>query len=181
MRSGPFALVLLAGCSASAFDSAGQARKAAHGLERAIARSVQLAIDGYNAADSDSVPDQLAPGDAAGTLAITGAIDRGSPTTLRLYVGMAGYADGKISYDTGTDPSMQPYLQLAIRGGTFTGTLTGSYAMSGELTGDVTIDVELVGRATPSSSGALTRVPGATVASGTAITTNGMSDVHLVF
>ena len=176
---------------ADALTADERARRAYLGLQGSIAKSIELAFNGFNATSTANIPPQTAPGKAAGMLTVTGQVDQGSSANkgMRLYIGMVSYNDGafKISdagetssvvYDTALDMSSQPYLVLALTGiptGTLTGSLnvgtaqTGVYHMSGDLTGDVELDMTFDGMLMDGSSGSgVARVPGSSHVTGTA-------------
>jgi hypothetical protein len=112
---------------------------------------------------------------------------------MRLSVGMVDYTDGavviegeeeeiNITYDTSTDPLMQPLLNLTLRNiptGTLDGTLTGVYVMTGDVEGEATLNLTFSGTLQMSDTGGVSRVPGMTVVTGTASTGDGMYEVDV--
>jgi hypothetical protein len=124
-------------------------------------------------------------------LTVTGQVDQGESANkgMRLYVGMTGYSDGKITiddedidvtYDTSTDPASQPYLQIMLMNlptGTLTGSLTGTYHMAGDLEGDVTLDLTFTGQLQAGANDTVERTPGTTTITGTATSDDGTYDV----
>src|SRR5688572_6436470 len=67
-----------AGCSSDDVDSDEEARRAYLGLDESIAKALPLGFDGYNAASNANIPPQSTTGDAAGTLTVTGQVDKGA-------------------------------------------------------------------------------------------------------
>jgi len=192
----------LAACGSDDINSDEEARRAYFGLDKSIEKSLRLGFDGYNAASSANISPQMTTGTVAGTLTITGQVDKGSSDNkgMRLYVGMVGYNDGvlpieyedetidvDITYDTDADAMLQPYLNLTLRNipsGTFTGTLTGTYHMSGDLKGDATVNLMFSGAlmpdpANPSDATKTVRKPQSTTVTGTATSGDGTYDVNI--
>lgn len=181
----------LAACTSDSVDSNEQAKRAYLGLDPSIGQSIQLGFDGFNSASSANISPQTAMGSAAGTLTVTGQVDQGQSANkgMRLYIGMKGYSNGtihvdktdvNITYDTSTDMTMQPYLQMMLMNiptGTLTGSLSGTYHMSGDLKGDVTLDLMFTGKLQAGSGSTVERVPGSTTVTGTAKSNNGTYNV----
>ena len=188
--------VLAAACSDDdAVDSDEQARRAYLGLDGAIEKSLNLGFQGYNMASSANIDAQMTTGTKAGTLAIDGQVDKGASANkgMRLYVAMVAYDDGDvvvnedgdtvhIVYDTSTDMTMQPYLDLKLANvptGTLSGSLgpntnmTGVFKLSGDIQGDLTIDVMINGNLMAGSGMDVLRVPGSTKVIGTATNSDG--------
>src|SRR5690606_4685279 len=69
---------LATGCSDDGVNSDEEARRAYLGLDGTIAKSLNLGMDGFNAADSANIPEQSDVGDESGTLVINGKVDQGS-------------------------------------------------------------------------------------------------------
>jgi hypothetical protein len=200
MRNPSFALAtclgLAAGCG-SGIDSDEEARRAYLGLDVSIEKSLILGFDGFNAASSANIDPQATVGNVTGTLTISGQVDKGQSMNkeMRLRVGMIRYSDGYlviddeetdilIVYDTSTDTTMQPYLQLSLRdypNGTFTGTLTGVYRMTGSLEGDAMVNLTLSGMTEEDGvgTGKVKRKLGTTTITGTASTGDGSYEVDL--
>jgi len=179
-------------------DSNEEARRAYFGLDGSIEKSLALGFAGFNAAQSANIDPQMATGDAAGMLTITGQVDQGASANkgMRLHVGMVDYSDGdvlivqegkddvvvNITYDTNTDVAMQPYLDLKLANiptGTFTGTLTGVYIMDGDLQGEANLSLSFSGSLMSNGSGGTVRAPGTTTVTGTAKSGDGTFDVNL--
>jgi len=178
-----------------AVDSDEQARRAYLGLDGAIEKSLNLGFQGFNLASSANIDAQMTTGTKAGTLAIDGQVDKGASNNkgMRLYVAMVAYDDGAvvinddgdtvhIVYDTSTDMTMQPYLDLKLANvptGTLNGSLgpntnmTGVFQLSGDLEGTLTIDVTLTGNLMAGSGMEVLRVPGSTKVVGTATNSDG--------
>lgn len=192
-----FTLIALLGaaCGEDGIDSDEEARRAYLGLDTSIEKSLTLGFAGFNAASSANIDPQMATGTKAGMLVITGQVDQGASANkgMRLHVGMVGYTDGavvidgeekdiNITYDTSTDPTMQPLLNLMLKNiptGTLEGTLTGIYVMTGDVKGEATLNLTVSGKLQSSGSGGVGRVPGMTVVTGTASTGDGMYDVNV--
>lgn len=189
------ACVVLPACSSDSksVNSDEQARRAYLGLDKSVSKSLALGFQGYDMATSANISPQMAMGDAGGTLTITGKVDQGNPSqaTMTLSVGMVKYTDGKvvvdskndtnqITYDTSTDPTKQPVLNLKLNasaGNSLDGTLTGDYTMSGDLKGTVTLDLTITGMFSGSGTN-VQRVPGSTHVTGTA--TNPAGGMYMV-
>ena len=186
---------LAMGCGGDGVDSDEEARRAYLGLNQAIAKSITLGFQGFNAAQSANIDPQVAQGGKAGTLTVTGQVDQGSSDNkgMRLNVGMVGYDDGDvvvddkgtkihIVYDSDADPGKQPYLSMQLKNipdGPLSGTLTsnsngaGVFHLSGDLTGDVTLDLTFTGSLVPGDNGTVLRKPGSTHVTGTATNSDG--------
>ena len=187
----------LAACGSDDIDSDEEARRAYFGLDTSIEKSLTLGFAGFNSASSANISPQMATGTKAGTLVITGQVDQGSSDNkgMRLYVGMVDYTDGPLTieyegetidvdltYDTSTDMTMQPYLQLSLRNipnGTFTGTLTGVYLMTGDIEAEANLNLMFSGEIKDDGTGKVIRTPGTTTVTGTAASGDGTYDVNL--
>jgi hypothetical protein len=98
---------------------------------------------------------------------------------------MTNYSDGtiivgdetaKITYQTPTDTTMQPALELSLRNipnGTFTGELVGTFQMTGDLEGEVTLNLTLSGQIEDDGTGKVRRKVGSTTVMGTAKSSTG--------
>ncbi|MBA3456659.1 MAG: hypothetical protein H0T42_26455 [Deltaproteobacteria bacterium] len=162
------------------------------GLDASIGKSLTLGFAGFNAASSANIPPQMTVGVDTGTLLITGQVDQGASANkgMRLRVGMVGYSDGvvvlddeniEITYDTDLDPTTQPYLVLSLKNiptGTLEGTLVGTYHMTGDIVGDATVNLTFAGTLQADGAG-VSRVPGSTTVTGTAVSGEGTYDVNL--
>jgi len=195
----PLLILLLVGACSSdntAVNSNEQARRAYLGLDKSISKSLTLGFTGYNMASNANIPAQMTAGDKAGTLTISGKVDKGNCAQLgmTLDVGMVGYSDGPvaidnnnhtvtITYDTSTDPASQPILNLKLNasaGNSITGSLMGDYTMTGDLKGTVTLDVTITGTFMGSCTANLSRVAGSTTITGTAVNSSGgMYDINV--
>ncbi len=185
-------LVFAVGCGSDDVDSDEEARRAYLGLDDSIAKSITLGFQGFNAASSANIDPQMGMGTAGGTLTITGQVDQGSSANkgMRLYVGMVDYDDGDvvinedgdtihIVYDTNTDVTMQPYLQMQLKNiptGTLEGTLMGVYQLDGDIIGELTLNITFAGTLMAGTGDDVLRVPGTTTVTGTA--TNGDGGVY---
>jgi hypothetical protein len=201
MRMITFALLVVLGAPACSdddtIDSDEEARRAYLGLDLSIEKSLALGFAGFNAATSANIPPQADVGLAAGSLTISGQVDQGSSANkgMRLRVGMVDYTDGVIvidddgdeieinlTYDTDPDPATQPSLQLSLKNiptGMLTGTLTGTYHMSGDIEGDTTLNLTFAGMLQDAGGGAVTRAPGTTTVTGTAVAGDGTYAIDL--
>lgn len=184
------ATTLIAGCGGGV-DSDEAAVAAYLGLDAAIAKSLQLGFDGFNAASSANIPEQMTTGDVMGTLTVTGQVDQGaSPNKgMRLNLAMVDYQDIAatdesilVIYDT--DAAALPALEIMLRSipsGTLRGTLTGDFIMTGDIDGVVTLDLTIEGDIEPDPADAtrVRRVPGSTTVIGTATSGFGVFDVNV--
>jgi len=197
---GPMPYVMLlslatAACSSDEVDSDEEARRAYLALDGSIEKSLNLGFMGYNLAANANIDAQMTAGNNAGTLTIDGQVDKGSSDNkgMRLYIAMVGYNDGDVIYndggdtvnvvfDTSTDMTMQPYLDLKLMNvptGTLSGTLgpntnmTGVYQLSGDIKGTLTIDVMITGNLMAGNGTEVLRVPGSTQIVGTAMNSDG--------
>jgi hypothetical protein len=182
----------LVGCG-DGVSSDEQARRAYLGLDKSIEKSLQLGFAGFNAASSANISPQTSNGDAGGTLTISGQVDQGSSANkgMRLRVGMTNYSDGtitvadetvKITYQTATDTTAQPALDLSLRNipnGTFTGTLVGAFQMSEDLEGEVTLNLSMSGVIEDDGTGKVRRKAGSTTVTGTAKSGDGEYQVNV--
>ncbi|MBL8631761.1 MAG: hypothetical protein JNM40_00960 [Myxococcales bacterium] len=160
-----------------------QARRAYLGLDASIDKAIQLGFDGFNAASSANISPQTTNGTTAGTLTVTGQVDQGSSANkgMRLFTAFAGYSDdGKLVY--ATNASALPALNMQLKGiptGTMTGTLVGTLMMTGELSGDVTLNLSFNSTLQAGSGSTVSRKPGTTVITGTAISAGGTYQVNV--
>ena len=186
--------LILAGCGGDdeEISSDEEARRAYLGLDLSIEKSLNLGMDGYNAADNANIPDQESVGDVDGTIVVGGQVDAGSSDNkeMRLYITMVAYTDGPFIIDEegeeeaeiiySTDEADLPYLELSLRDspdGTFTGALVGTYEMVGHLEGSVTLDLTMSGEIEDAGDGTMTRVVGSTDVTGTATSGDGLYEV----
>lgn len=176
---GALALVSLASCGNSV-DSDEAAAAAYLGLDLAIAKSLQLGFDGFNAASSANIAEQTTTGDVMGTLAVNGQVDQGASANkgMRLTLTMVEYQDVPetdedvlVVYET--DPAAPPALTLMLRSipdGTIDGTLVGDFLMEGDIGGVVTLNLTIAGEIEPdpTDSARVRRVAGSIRVTGTA-------------
>ena len=184
-----------AACSSDEVDSDEEARRAYLGLDGSIEKSLNLGFQGFNLATTANIDAQMTNGDKAGTIAVDGQVDQGASSNkeMRLYIAMVGYDDGDVVYnedgdtvhvvyDTSTDMTMQPYLDLHLANvptGTMTGTLdantnmTGIYKLSGDIKGELTLNVTINGTLMSGANNTVVRVPGTTTVVGTATNSDG--------
>ncbi|HEX5059108.1 MAG TPA: hypothetical protein VFV99_07095 [Kofleriaceae bacterium] len=183
----PYVLPVALACAAcSGVDSDEQAHRAFLALDQSIVRTLNLAFQGFNMATNTTIAPQTAEGNHGGTLTVDGTIEQSAAMkTLRLDVAMVGYDDGDVlfndsdtvhvKFDTATDATMLPHLDLALTTNAFSGTLdanasmTGLYQLRGDLTGTLALDVMISGYTMVGNG--TERVPGSTQIVGTA--TNG--------
>jgi hypothetical protein len=196
-----FALTAI-GCSDDEIDSDEQARRAYLAMDKSIQKSVDLGFAGFNAASSANIEPQMATAISAGTLTVSGQVDQGASANkgMRLNVGMVGYDDGEVEYnsdhdtvhiifDTSTVVTEQPYLSLQLKSipavgttdlgmleGTLTSntTMTGVYTLSGDIEGTLTLNLTITGPISAgTTAGTAIRVPGMTTVVGTATNSDG--------
>ncbi len=183
-------IFLVGACSSDdTVNSNEQARRAYLGLDKSISKSLTEGFAGYNAATNANIPAQMTAGDKAGTLTISGKVDKGNCAQLgmTLDVGMVGYSDGpvvidkdnhtvSITYDTSTDVTMQPVLSLKLNassGDSITGSLMGDYKMTGDIKGTITLGLTITGTFMGTCTADLSRVAGPTMVTGTAVNSSG--------
>jgi hypothetical protein len=157
------------------------ARRAYLGLDLSIEKSLDLGMDGFNAASNANIPTQSGEGDVSGTIVVDGQVDQGSSDNkgMRLTVALEGYSDGvieqvededvEITYDT--YPDDLPDLTLSLRNipnGTLEGTLIGTYEMHGYIEGTATLDLMISGPIEDDGSGGVSRIVGETQITGVA-------------
>jgi len=196
----PYLVCLALGAAAcggdDAVDSDEQARRAYLALDKSIQKSIDLGFQGYTDASSANIAPHTANGDAAGTITVGGQVDQGASNNkgMRLNVGMVGYDDGPVEYntdhdkvhvvfDTSTTATDQPYLSMQLKSiptGTLEGTLTanssmlGVYTLSGDITGTLTLSLTITGMLMAGTAPIITvRVPGSTTVTGTATNSDG--------
>ncbi|WAS91130.1 hypothetical protein [Nannocystis punicea] len=163
------------------------ARRAYLGLDRAVDRAIELGFDGFNAASSANIPEQMAAGELSGTMVVGGKVDQGASDNkeMDLQVTLTDYSDGPVEdmfdvvYDGG--PAL---LDLSLRDlpdGTVTGNFSGEFAMTGELAGAVALDLDITGETEEAPDGTIRRKAGTIHVSGTASSDYGvfMIDVAL--
>jgi hypothetical protein len=183
------------------------ARLAYIGLHRMVDRTINLGMDGYNAATSANIPSQDGTGDVSGTITISGQVDAGVSANkeMRLFIDLVDYRDDildeddevtgiVIIYNTDLDPDSEvdagladgrPFADISLRNipnGTFFGSLTGTFQMTGDLEGRVHLDLELSGQIeeVPDTDGEIRRVRGTTEVTGTAESRYGIFEVDLL-
>jgi hypothetical protein len=202
------AVALASSCSKDDdVSSEEDARLAYIGLHRMVDRTINLGMDGYNAATSANIPSQEGSGDVSGTITISGQVDAGVSANkeMRLFIDLVDYRDDildeddevtglVIVYNSDLDPNSEvdagvadgrPFADISLRNipnGTFFGTLSGTFQMTGDLEGRVTLDLQLSGdiEEVPDSDGEIRRVRGTTEVTGTAESRYGIFDVDLV-
>jgi hypothetical protein len=177
---------LATACGSDEIDSDEEARRAYLGLDESIAKSITLGFDGFNAASSANIDDQITTGITAGMLTISGQVDKGNSDNknMRLAVGMVDYSDGpfiiddddhtiEVVYNTDLDELLQPALDMQFRNfpdGTIEGTLIGTYFMSGAIEGEATLTLTITGETEDLGNGLVGRVEGTFHVTGTAVT-----------
>jgi hypothetical protein len=175
-------ITLVTACADNSVDSNEAAKQAYLGLDGSIPTAITLGFAGFNAVSSANIAPQTGSGAAAGTITVTGQVDQGSSANkgMRLNVDMAGYSDGDVDvdganitiiYDTGADPTTQPFLSMQLKGiptGTLSGTLMGAYQMSGDLDGEVELNLTFDGALMAGPNNTVMRAPGTTTVTGTA-------------
>lgn len=197
------AAVLLGACGGDDVASEEDARLAYMGLHVMVDKSVNLGLDGYNAATSANIPDQEGEGDLQGRILIGGQVDQGVSDNkeLRLDIELEDYQDEVIDEsEEGEDEPLEidliyasdeeelPHADISLRNipdGTFDGTLVGSFHMEGDLEGEVFLDLQIEGEIEPvdgegeGEEDEIRRVPGETQITGTAESRYGDFDVDL--
>ena len=189
---GALALVSFS-CTSNTLSSDEAAEAAYLGLDGAIRKSLVLGFDGFNAASSANIPEQMTTGDATGTLVVSGQVDQGASSNkgMRLLLELVDYRDAlespdpevdisQITYSTAADAP--PMFTLSLRGipdATLSGTLVGTFSMTGEVEGEVTLDVAITGMTEedPNDATRIRRVTGSTTVTGTATSEFGVFDV----
>lgn len=196
----PLRLLCLALLCAPALASAGcgdpkggevaneeSARYAYLGLDGAVDRALQLGFDGFNAANSANIPEQMGPGDASGTMTVGGQVDQGASDNkgMRLEVTLAGYSDGPVGPDAAVDivydggPNAFDLSFKNLPNADMTGTLVGDFTMTGDLAGPVSLNLSLSGKTEDDGSGKIRRVAGTIRVTGTATSNYGTFNVDV--
>jgi hypothetical protein len=173
-------------------DSPDDARRAYLGLDVSIEKSLDLGMDGFNAASSANIPTQSGTGEASGTITIDGQVDQGASDNkgMRLTVALEMYSDGPVETVDGeaieliydTYPDSLPTLDLTLRDipdGTLQGTLEGTYALHGYIEGTASLSVMMDGPIEDDGSGGVTRVVGQTHVTGTAHSGDAVYDIDV--
>src|SRR5262245_58828630 len=127
MRFLAFACIMLSACGNDEVSSTEEARRAYFGLDRAVDKSINLGMQGFNAAQSANIPAQTGNGDISGTLVVSGQVDQGmsSNKEMRLKTALTMYQDrlpaavdagqgdpSKITYDS--DAAALPALDMSL-------------------------------------------------------------------
>jgi hypothetical protein len=179
-------LVMPLGCAhedenEAQLSSEEDARRAYLGLDQSIEKSLDLGMDGFNAASSANIPTQTGDGDVSGRIVVDGQVDQGASDNkgMRLTVELVDYSDGvieqvddehvEITYDT--YPDDLPDLTLSLRNipdGTLEGSLVGTYEMHGYIEGTASLDLTISGTIEDDGSGGITRTVGETHVTGVA-------------
>lgn len=197
--SGTIAAVALAigllgmGCSSDdEIDSDADARRAYLGIDPAMDRAISLGFDGFNAASSANIPEQVGAGIVSGTMTINGQVDQGASANkgMRLQSVFLEYSDGPVTdtetedvvdivYDTAQDQPIA--IEMSLKGipdGTFTGSVVGTLVMTGDI--DATADFSLTLSGNLQDSGGLViRAPGSMQILGTVVSGDGSYDVDV--
>lgn len=158
------------------------------GLDRAVGRAIQLGFDGFNAANSANIPEQMQAGALSGTMIVSGQVDQGASDNkgMRLQVVLQeDYADEVLEGERAVTYNGGPAnLEMNFKGlpdADLTGSLVGSFVMTGDLVGEVTLDLDIVGQTEAGAGTAIVRTPGTVHVTGTATSDYGvfMIDVML--
>jgi hypothetical protein len=177
-----FGTLLALGCGGSNVSSTAEAETAYLGLDASIDKAINLGFAGYNAAiNGANIPPQMQMGAAAGTITITGTVDRGASSnrSMTLSETLAGYSDdGKITYQSVAPASLKMQL-MSVPTGTLSGTLDGYYEMTGKQTGRVTLSVTFDGQLQAGANDAVERVVGKTHIVGTATSSAGTYNIDV--
>lgn len=186
---------LVVGCAAddtSDLDSEDDARRAYLGLDASVEKSLNLGMDGFNAASNANIPTQSGTGDVSGTIVIDGQVDQGASDNkgMRLTVALDEYSDGSVERVDDEDIEITYYtvdgdlpdLTLSLRNipnGTLEGTLVGTYEMEGDIEGAATLDLMISGPIEDDGDGGITRTLGQTHVTGQAISGDAHYDVDV--
>jgi hypothetical protein len=186
--------MLVGGCAEDDGDlnSPDDARRAYLGLDASVEKSLDLGMDGFNAASNANIPTQSDVGDASGTITIDGQVDQGASDNkgMRLTVALEMYSDGVIETVDDTDveliydtyPDNLPDLTLTLRNipnGTLEGTLEGTYELHGFIEGTASLSLSMSGPIEDDGSGGISRVVGQTHVTGTAQSGDAVYDVDV--
>jgi hypothetical protein len=185
------ALALTLAACGSGVDSDEAAEAAYLGLDGMVGKSLSLGFDGFNAATSANIPEQMTTGDVTGTLSVSGQVDMGASANkeMRLFLALVEYRDEVpdsdlvTTYDTAE--AAPAALTLSLRGipdATMTGTLVGRFIMVGDdVNGPVDLDLTITGmtEADPDAVGNIRRVTGSTTVVGTATSDFGVFNVNV--
>ncbi|MCO4745338.1 MAG: hypothetical protein KC912_11165 [Proteobacteria bacterium] len=182
--------LLLVACGGGSVTSEEEAELAYIGLDGAIERAMDLGFDGFNAADSANIPEQVGDGDESGTMTVNGQVDQGSSDNkgMRLTVALDEYQDVVdvdpeddnevvVTYWTDAEADL-PVLDLGLRNipdGTISGDFSGTFQMEGDLEGDVTLDVTIDGEIESDGADGTQRAAGTITVTGTAVGPGGGS------
>ena len=160
-------------------DSRAEAEAAYLGFDAGVSRALDLGLQGYAAASSANIDDQVGDGDVSGTMVVGGQVDQGSSDNkgLRLSVALDDYADLvdidvdgavdlRVAYATDAPLDLDVQLRDAPDG-TLSGTLVGTVLLTGDLAGPATFDLALDGAIEDDGTGAAQRVAGGTHVTGT--------------
>jgi hypothetical protein len=186
----------LGGCAGddddSGLGSEDEARRAYLGLDASIEKSLNLGMDGFNAASNANIPPQMGMGDVTGTIVIDGQVDQGASDNkgMRLSVTLDQYSDGPVERVDDEDIEITyftidgnlPALTLSLRNipdGTLDGTLVGTYEMEGDIEGTATLDLAISGPIEDDGSGGITRTIGQTHVTGHATSGDATYDVDV--
>ncbi len=177
----------LVGCGgpSGAVDDPVSAELSYLGLDRAIDRAIDLGFDGFNAASSANIPEQMDAGELTGAMVVGGKVDQGASDNknMTLDVTLTDYSDVVLEGDrTVTYDGGPAGLDLSFKGlpdATFSGTLRGSFAMTGDLAGGVTLDLQLTGETEAGPGDIIVRKLGTIRVVGTASSDYGVYDVDV--
>jgi len=174
------------GCMPAVSDEEA-AQRAVQGLERAMSRAIQLGFDGFNAASSANIPEQIGDGADAGTMTIAGQVDQGASANkgMRLTMALTEYTDGEveetiIAYDTEAPVDVELSLR-DIPDGTLTGTVLGTVVMSGDLSGPIALDFAITGSIEAATNDEVQLVDGSTEVTGNATSDYGTFAIDFTF
>mgnify|MGYP001433750592 CR=1 FL=1 len=188
------ASALVAGCGeddGTDLDSEDDARRAYLGLDGSIEKSLDLGMDGFNAASSANISPQMGVGDVDGTIVVDGQVDQGASDNkgMRLTVALDHYTDGPVERVDDEDIEIVystegelPNLDISLRNipnGTLEGTLVGTYQMEGDIEGTATLNLSFSGTIEDDGSGGVSRTVGGTHVTGQAISGDAHYDVDV--
>lgn len=184
----PLLLTALLGCRPPPHDGVANpdsARRAYLGLDHAVDRAIQLGFDGFNAASSANIPEQMQAGDLSGTMVVSGKVDQGASNNKEMDLGvtLVDYSDGPIedSFDVVYDGGPATF-DLSLRDlpdGTLEGTFSGEFTMTGELAGVVALDLDITGETEEGPDGQIRRRAGTIHVVGTATSDYGVFEIDV--
>jgi hypothetical protein len=183
-------LFATASCGDDSVANEEDARAAYIGLDDMIGKALTLGMEGFNAASSANIPEQMGTGEVMGTIVVGGQVDMGASDNkgLRLTIDLTGYQDTPpepdealvIVYDSAeTSAALDFTLRNIPDGELQAGSLVGTFLMSGDLEGAVTLNLTFTGMIQDDGTGGVARAPGTIQVTGTATSDYGTFNVNL--